>query len=291
MKISAIAPWFGSKREMAPKIVEQLGPHRCYWEPFCGSMAVLLAKPEVSQETVNDLHGDLINLARCLQHPTHGPWLYRQLRRTLVHEQHYRDCAEMVKVPGSLPAADILDPQRAYWFFYSSWMGRNGVIGTKQWNNNFCVRYTMNGGIQGTRFVSAVDSIPAWRRRLREVTILRRDGFDLLEKIEDAAGVAIYCDPPYLVKGAKYTHDFAAADHERLAKALKRFKRARAVCSYYANPLLEDLYPGWATVDCSRSKSLSVQGQRGSKATVAHEVLLVNGDPFCAVASNAPLFG
>lgn len=58
MRISAIAPWFGSKRVLAPKIVEQLGQHRCFWEPFCGSMAVLLAKPTVSQETVNDLHGD-----------------------------------------------------------------------------------------------------------------------------------------------------------------------------------------------------------------------------------------
>lgn len=65
--ITAIAPWFGGKRNLAPAIVEELGPHRGYWEPFCGSLAVLLAKPRVSQETANDLHGDLINLARVLQ--------------------------------------------------------------------------------------------------------------------------------------------------------------------------------------------------------------------------------
>lgn len=38
MKISAIAPWFGSKRTLAPRIVEVLGEHRAYWEPFCGSL-------------------------------------------------------------------------------------------------------------------------------------------------------------------------------------------------------------------------------------------------------------
>lgn len=43
--ITAIAPWFGSKRTLAPRIVAELGSHRAYWEPFCGSMAVLLAKP------------------------------------------------------------------------------------------------------------------------------------------------------------------------------------------------------------------------------------------------------
>lgn len=36
MKVTAIAPWFGSKRAMAPTIAEQLGPHRAYLEPFCG---------------------------------------------------------------------------------------------------------------------------------------------------------------------------------------------------------------------------------------------------------------
>ena len=29
MKIKALAPWFGSKRGLAPTIIEQLGPHVC----------------------------------------------------------------------------------------------------------------------------------------------------------------------------------------------------------------------------------------------------------------------
>ncbi|MCI0421333.1 MAG: hypothetical protein L0312_19255 [Acidobacteria bacterium] len=41
MKITAIAPWFGSKRTMAPEIVRQLGPHQFYLEGCAGSMAVL----------------------------------------------------------------------------------------------------------------------------------------------------------------------------------------------------------------------------------------------------------
>lgn len=278
MKISAIAPWFGAKRSMAHRIVAEFGPHVAYWEVFCGSMAVLLAKQECSQETVNDLHGDLINLARCIQHPQHGPWLYRQLRRALVHEDAFWEAAEHVKKPGYLPENDYLDPQRAYWFFYASWMGRNGVIGTKGENNNFSVRYTSNGGIQGTRFTAAVDSIPAWRKRMREITILRRDGFDLLEKIEDAPKTVIYCDPPYITKGAEYRHDFAAADHERLAKALGRFVNARVVVSYYQHADLAKLYPDWTIVACDVAKSLVNQGRRGKGGkAVAPEVLLING--------------
>lgn len=282
MKITALAPWFGGKRTLAPKIVEQLGPHRAYWEPFCGSMAVLLAKPEVSQETVNDLHKDLINMARCIQHPVHGPWLYRQLRRSFVSEKCFREASAHIKQPGSLVADEVLDPQRAYWFFYSSWMGRNGMSGTAETNNNFCTRYTSNGGIQGVRFAATVQSIPQWRRRMREVTILSKDGFALLEKIEDQPTTAIYCDPPYLQKGAQYLHDFKPEEHARLAELLRRFTKARVVVSYYDDPRLAELYKGWTKIDCSLSKSLSVQGKRGSTNKQAPEVLLVNGPAFGA---------
>ncbi len=291
--ITAIAPWFGGKRTMAPQIVAQLGTHRAYWEPFCGSMAVLLAKPECSQETVSDLHGDLINLAKVIRDPKHGPALYRRLRRTLPHEGLYREAAARFKDGSSIDQANMPDVDRAYEWFISSWLGRNGVIGTRQYNNNFCVRFTMNGGIQGTRFRNAVNSIPAWRRRLAKVTILKRDGFELLERIEDQAGVAIYADPPYLRETRKaknasaskggsalYVHDFEPADHERLAKLLHRFRKARVVVSYYDHARLSELYPRWSKIDCSCARGLAVQGRRGSQKKIAPEVLLVNGEPF-----------
>lgn len=277
MKINAILPYFGGKRTLAPEIVREFGPHRAYWEPFCGSLAVLLAKGEVSQETVNDQYGQLINLARCLQHPEHGPWLYRQLRRTLVHEGLFEEASQHCKQPSPLDGNVYLDVQMAYWFFVCSWLGRNGVIGTRGWNNNFSVRYTANGGDPGARFVSAVDSIPAWRRRLREVTILRRDAFELLEKIEDADRTVIYCDPPYIDKGAKYVHDFVSLDHERLAKALRRFKNARVVVSYYAHPALASMYEGWTVRSLAATKSLVRAGARKMGKVAAPEVLVING--------------
>ncbi len=84
--ITSLAPWYGAKRKMATRIVAELGEHRAYWEPFCGSMAVLLSKPKATQETVNDLHGDLTNLAWVLQDPVRGPKLFRRLRRVLASE-------------------------------------------------------------------------------------------------------------------------------------------------------------------------------------------------------------
>ncbi len=105
----------------------------------------------------------------------------------------------------------------------------------------------------------------------------------MLPKIDDAPGVAIYADPPYLAEtigASKYVHDFTVADHAKLAEQLRRFTAARVVVSYYASPKLAVLYPGWTQIDCSRHKHLHVQNKRGSTRSEAPEVLLVNGSAF-----------
>jgi len=88
VRIKALVPWFGSKRRLAPEIVRELGPHAAYWEPFCGSLAVLLAKPPCPMETVNDLHADLVNLANAIaDHKS------KQMAALLGHELCHCDVA------------------------------------------------------------------------------------------------------------------------------------------------------------------------------------------------------
>lgn len=291
MKITAIAPWFGSKRTLAPKIVAELGKHSAYWEPFCGAMSVLLAKPPASMETVNDLHGDLINLARVIQDDDCGPAFYRRLRRTWLHDDTYAESLEMMRTL-SEPDDGMHDDERAYWFFVKSWMERNGYAGTQgRGPGHFAVRYTKNGGHGATRVQRATDSIPAWRRRMRQVTILRRDGFDLLDRIEDARGVVIYIDPPYIEKNAKYVHDFELEDHHRLSRTVRRFQQTRVVISYYDDARIRDLYEGWAFVSHEVTKGLSNESGRGTTAT---ELLIINGPSYTtherSQAKHAPLF-
>ncbi len=274
--ITAIAPWFGSKRNLASRIVEAIGKHTAYWEPFCGSLAVLLAKPVSTMETANDLHGDLVNLVRVVQHDALSVDLFSRLSRVACSESLHREAAVRYRERGNIPAGEP-DLDRAADYFLCSWLGRNGVAGTSSYNQGFCRRFTKNGGHAAKRFVSAVESIPAWWDRLRNVTILNDDAFSLLERIEDANGVAIYCDPPYLVKGAKYVHDFDDEGHRRLAELLGRFKRTRVVVSYYDHERLSALYTGWRKDKIEVTKALVNQGMRDKSGVVkAMEVLLVN---------------
>lgn len=276
MKINGLLPWFGAKRSIAKRIVDAIGPHRCYFEPFCGSMAVLLSKPVVTMETVNDLHGDLINLARVLQDRRQWPGFYRRLKRTLFSAQLWRESADVIRNTPFAPGAE-----RAYHYFVMCWFGRNGSAGSNG-GVNFCVRYTSGGGSPGTRIASAVDSIPSWVERLRRVVILNMDAFELVAKIEDKLGTVIYLDPPYIVKGAKYQHDLKLPDHGRLADMLQRFEKTRVVVSYYEHPDIDDLYPPahWKKLAITTTKAMVSSGRRDQAGrTDAPEILLVNDKP------------
>jgi DNA adenine methylase len=274
MTYTATVPYYGSKRTLAPRIVEALGPHRCYWSLFAGSLAVELAKPPAVMETVNDLHGDVVNLARVLRDESLSGRLYWRLTRTIPGEQVFR---ESLYALGTGPAPGIdREPSadRAYHYFLVSWLGLNGMAGTHRVGSSFSTRYTSNGGAPAKRFVGAVESVPWWHERLRTVLILSECGIALAERIEDKAGTVIYADPPYLEKGSRYLHDFDSDDHRRLAAALCRYTRTRVVVSYYAHPDLAALYPGWRVIECPVTQGMA--RLPAGQVKTAPEVLLVN---------------
>lgn len=290
MKIGAIAPWFGGKRTLAPRVVAELGPHTQYFEPFCGSLAVLLAKPEAQKETACDLHGDLTNLARCIACRGTAEDLYDRLQRVVFCDGLLEEARGILERP---LGADEFDPTRAYWYFVACWMGRNGIAGLNRQDYQPAVRWTRGGGSPTVRFHNAVASLPAWHRRLLNVVIMRRDAFEVIDRFEDHVSTAVYADPPYATEtrssdDARYVHEFGYAkaglfggddadDHARLARALRQYKRARIVVSAYDCPLYRRLYEGWTFVDCTMLKLLHQQNGRGARAKEAPEVLIVNG--------------
>jgi DNA adenine methylase len=284
MRVNSIAPWFGGKRTMAPEIVRQLGPHKYYFEGCAGSLAGVMAKLPAHHETVCDLHGAVVNLAWVLQGLESAPKLFGLLQRVMYDEPLFQRSKDWLEAFEACRQHEPEDPhwEWAYHYFICSWMGRNGVAGTALCNYQLATRWTHGGGSGPVRFRSAVESIPAWVDRLRNVVVLRRDLFDVLPKIEDSPEAAVYIDPPYLhgtmSGGASYLFDFSPDNHQRLAQEAKRFRKARVVLSYYDSPDLRELYAGWTFVDCSRHKHLHVQNARGSTRKDAPEILIVNGE-------------
>lgn len=309
MKIGALAPWFGGKRTLAPRIVAELGKHTQYFEPFLGGAAVLLAKPPSQKETVCDLHGDLCNLAHVLQVTYRAEQLYDRLGRVLMAETLLDEARRELERRTADQAEEVGDGvERAYWYFLASWMGRNGTAGTDRLDYQIAVRWTKSGGSPTIRFRNAVESIPAWHERLRNVVIIRRDAFEIIDRFEDDPATAIYADPPYPSEtrtshdadtggNGRYLHEFAHGygsagglfgaedDHGKLAQVLRGYKRARIVVSTYDCPRYRELYTGWTFVKCTMPKLLHQQNGRGSRKKDAPEVLIINGPSLTEVAS------
>lgn len=273
--ITALAPWMGSKRQLAGRIVEALGPHDAYYEPFCGSMAVLFAKPPVRHEVVNDLNRDLVNVAAVLQSRPLAAELLARLHFTLAAEELYREARAAVMTPY---AGRLGSVERAYHALVTWWLGRNGMAGTKKNRTGFAARYSKRGGGGAVRFRAMVACVPTWAARLARVEVLNRDALEVAERVHDEAGTAVYCDPPYVVKAQEYEHDFEAGDHERLAGALSRFQKARVVLSYYPHPLLEGLYPRdrWDWQEIVVTKNIRNTDTRTGGGAKATELLITN---------------
>jgi DNA adenine methylase len=312
-KVNAILPYFGGKRTMAPLIVAELGKHTQYFEPFCGSMAVLFAKEPSQKETVNDLHGELINLARVIATEWAAEKLYHRLAVTPFSEGLLDDARAELEQDGedvfNLYGCDGERPhesggysihgchiERAYWYFLASWMGRNGTAGTDRQDYQIAVRWTKNGGSPTVRWRNAVDSIPAWHKRLLNVVILRRDAFNIVDRLEDDERTAMYIDTPYAGEtrgkikdgaGGRYLHEFnheasvfAPDDHQKLRDILAGYRKARIVVSHYDCPRVRELYAGWTIIEHTRQKHLHAQNGRGARPKEAPELLIVNGPSY-----------
>lgn len=67
--LTAPVPYFGGKKNAVPIVWERFGNPAAYIEPFCGSAAMLLARPTApTVETINDTDGLVTNFWRAAKH-------------------------------------------------------------------------------------------------------------------------------------------------------------------------------------------------------------------------------
>lgn len=155
---------------IAPTIWERLGDVQNYVEPFCGSCAVLLARPtKPKTETINDKDGLLANFWRAASmYPDevyrHADWPVNEADLIARHNW-------MVSVKESLTLKlmedpSYCDPKIAGWWVWgiSAWIGRDYTsrpVGTKRLPD-------IKGGRRGEGIHSG--DIPVTNQRLPKLT-------------------------------------------------------------------------------------------------------------------------
>jgi len=140
--LKAPFPYFGGKSRIAPLVWTRLGPDvPNYIEPFCGSCAVLLARPGGAGrwETVNDVDALLCNFWRAVKA---APDELAELLDWPVNETDQRARHRwLCRMPGKQEFADrmqqdpdLFDVKRAAWWCWlaSQWIGA-GLCAGEWW--------------------------------------------------------------------------------------------------------------------------------------------------------------
>ena len=137
-------PYFGGKARIAPVVWRALGDTPNYVEPFLGSGAVLLARPDSHQwwdriETANDADGLLCNFWRAVRAAPddvahHADW---PVSECCLHSRH----AWLVERKADLVARlcgdpDYYDAKAAGWWLWGicSWIGGGWCSGKGPWH-------------------------------------------------------------------------------------------------------------------------------------------------------------
>lgn len=139
MSLSAPFPWFGGKSRAAHLVWAALGDVNGYVEPFAGSLAVLLARPNPrGVETVNDRDAYLANFWRAVQHDPdavahHADWPVSEVD---LSARHLWLVNEGRGILGRLAAdPDAYDAKIAGWWVWGlcSWIGSGWCSGDGPW--------------------------------------------------------------------------------------------------------------------------------------------------------------
>ena len=233
--------YHGGKWRLAPWIIENLPPHKCYVEPFGGGGSVLLRKPRAYAEVYNDLDGEIVNLFNVVREQ--GEKLALLCELTPFSRDEFNQSYE--------PNQDPLEQARRT--LIRSFMGFGSASVSMQKSG-----FRSNSNRPGTTPAHDWENYPESLRkiisRLRGVVIENREASKCMVQ-HDALTTLHYVDPPYVHatrylknKTHCYRHEMTDSDHEALAKTLHNLS-GMVVLSGYHSDLYNDLYPAWHKVE------------------------------------------
>jgi DNA adenine methylase len=138
-QLKAPFPWFGGKRKVAEYVWSRFGAVENYVEPFFGSGAVLLGRPNPSgNETINDLDGYVANFWRAIRHDPEATAFHADnpVNENDLHARHSWLVSQKHALREHLEGdPDYYDVRIAGWWVWgiSCWIGSGFCSGNGPW--------------------------------------------------------------------------------------------------------------------------------------------------------------
>lgn len=324
--IKAPFPWHGGKRRVAQVVWERLGDVAVYCEPFAGSLAVLLGRPETQWrdgrvETVNDIDGFVCNAWRAILHDPdatahHADWPSNEndLHARNAHLASIRETFSR-RVEGD---PEWFDAKVAGWWLWgmAQWIGSGFASRSGPWQQvetedgsrqllrlgdagQGVSRRLLQLGSAG-RGVVRLEAPPLieWMRtlseRLRRVRVASGDWARVVTPSALAAGVGgtrgIFLDPPYASdRAALYSEESFTVAHDVREWCLAAPHEYRiALCGYEGeHDALADA--GWEVVAWKAHGGYGAQYDGRGRENATRERIWFS--PSCRRQPQASLFG
>lgn len=211
--LTAPFPWFGGKRRAAPTVWSLFGDATGYIEPFCGSLAVLLARPDaLPVETVNDADGFVANFWRAVAADAEAVarWADWPVNECDLEARHAWLVNRSQRLRWSLEDPDFYDAKVAGWWVWGacSWIGSGWCSGNGPHVGNGAHIHAGGDAGQGINrklpHLSDAGRGLAWltaiQERIRRVRVACGDWSRVVtNSVVRACGPrpAIFMDPPY----------------------------------------------------------------------------------------------
>jgi len=263
----------GSKVRMARTIIDLLGPHTTYVEPYCGSAAVFLAKPRANVEILGDMNKLLIMFYETLREEETAFKLIRALTYTPYARAELELCAH---------DDAALDPiERSRRFMVRTNQTFVGSAGSGNW----VITYGGSSGhSNATKWNNYVTRLFTVHERLTGVQIECRNAVEILQRayLKHDDQIAVYLDPPYIMtdrNGARYTEEADLRHHQDMLETVVKLT-GPVVISAYENTLYDDALgeggAGWKKILVKVSASSSA-----GKGSVAKRTEVLWASPAC----------
>jgi DNA adenine methylase len=199
MALKAPFPYFGGKSSVADIVWRHFGNPKMYVEPFCGSAAILLARPGVPpfhKEIINDFDGNVANFWRAMKYDPNGvadvaDWPTNHIdlmaRKRYVLKEYDSMREKLIADP------EYCDPKIAgYWVWILS-----NEIGTPFISLNQRPHITHCQGIVTRK--NLCEHLKKLQKRLADVKVVCGDWMQVMGGNWRTANgdCAVFLDPPY----------------------------------------------------------------------------------------------
>lgn len=219
---------------MADWIVNNMPKHNVYLEPYAGSLSVLLNKPRCHIETVNDLHGEVVNFFRVLRDKPD------EFKRLIEYTPYSREEYDLAYQDST---SEI---ERARRFCVRCWQGFGCA---NLYHNGFKSGQQSSSPNPAKAWAEYPDVVTQASKRLKGVQIENLPAIELIKRY-NTSDVFIYADPPYLQSTRKkylYKYEMTDDEHLEMLDVLKRHP-GQVMISGYENDMYNSVLKGWRKI-------------------------------------------